>query len=272
MLLYIIIGVLIIILIILYYSMIQQRNYSKLTYECSPYSFLNITEKRKKILNLILYSETSSEYIEMYKTLSTYLKTMNIHYYFYCYDQNLENDYKIIDDIIYIKGNESLVPGCLEKTLKVFNICKDMDFDYVVRSNISQIINFNLLHEYLKAHDVKYGGSVILQLQWIDPPYGIIDKKYWGTKYIRGNAIIFDREIFNLIESNKDEILGYGVVDDVAFGVFLKDRIDTIYTTNEKVNVNNIYPNTIFYRNRSEDRNTDVKNMETITKLLLAEK
>lgn len=233
------------------------------------YSF---RDNEKKILNLILYSETNVEYIKMYKILSTYLKTLNVDYYFYCYNENLVNDYKIVDDIIYIKGNESLVPGCLDKTLKVFSICKDMDFDYVVRSNISEVINFDLLQKYLQSHCVKYGGATLLQLQWLDPPSGIIDKKYWNTYFIRGNAIIFDREIFDLIESNKDEILGYNIVDDVAFGVFLKHKITDISFTNERVNVNNIYSDTIFYRNRSYDRNTDVINMKNITKLLLEEK
>jgi hypothetical protein len=264
MLLYIIIVVLIIILIILYKKLISHSSVS-----CS---FLNINQRRKKILNLILYSETNPQYIKMYKILSNYLKTLNIHHYFYCYNENLVNDYKIVDDIIYIKGNESLVPGCLDKTLKVFSICKDMDFDYVVRSNISEVINFDLLQKYLQSHCVKYGGATLLQLQWLDPPSGIINFKYWNTYFIRGNAIIFDREIFDMIESNKDEILGYNIIDDVAFGVFLKDKINTIHYTNEKTNVNNIYKDTIFYRNKSYFRNTDVINMKTITKLLLEEK
>ena len=77
-----------------------------------------------KILNLILYSETSPEYNEMYKILSNYLKQTEIPYYFYAYNPNIESEYIIKDDIIYLKGNESLVHGCLDKTLKRLKYAK----------------------------------------------------------------------------------------------------------------------------------------------------
>ena len=51
--------------------------------------------------------------------------------------------------------------------------------------------------------------------------------------------------------------------------LFLKDKISTIHYTNERLNVNNIYPDTIFYRNRSYNRNTDVINMKTITRKMI---
>lgn len=218
-----------------------------------------------RILNLILYSETNEEYKRMYKILSRYLKKINVNYYFYCYKENLKKEYEIVDDIIYIKGTESLVPGCLDKTLKVFSICKNLDFDYVVRSNISEVINFKLLKKYLETVKVKYGGATLLNLSWYDPPSGIIDQRYWNTYFIRGNAIIFDKEVFELIESNRNEILGYNVVDDVAFGIFLKNKINDIYFTDEKTNVNRVYDDVIFYRNKSYNRQDDLLNMEKIT-------
>jgi len=57
---------------------------------------LKIFIKNYKILNLILYSNTSSEYIDMYKILSKYLKETKIHYYFYAYDPNIDEEYFII--------------------------------------------------------------------------------------------------------------------------------------------------------------------------------
>ena len=93
---------------------------------------------------------------------------------------------------------------------------------------------------------------------------GIVNEKYWGTDYVMGNAIIFNRNIFNLIESNKDEILSYNVIDDVAFGVFLKNKIKNITHINS--NSEEKYgDNIIFYRNRHNDRNVDVENMKQIT-------
>jgi hypothetical protein len=229
-----------------------------------------ISYTNKKILNLILYSETSLEYINMYKILSKYLKKMKIQYYFYAYDPHIDKEYIINDDIIYIKGYESLVPGCLEKTLKVFDICKDLEFEYVIRTNISQIVNFKLLNNILSTKNIEYGGGTILNLQWIDKPNGIIDDKYWNTHYIRGNAIIFSREIFDLILDGKDEILSYNIIDDVAFGVFLKYNKANITPIYE--NINSLYDKTaIFYRNKNNNRNIDVENMRSITNDIIHE-
>ena len=217
-----------------------------------------------KILNLILYSTKIPQYINMYKILSEYLKKSGIMYYFYTYDNQLKYDYQIKDDIIYIKGEESLVPGCLDKTLKAFTICKNLNFDYVVRSNISEVINFKLLKKYLRNNNIAYGGSMINNLSWFDPPMGIMDIKYWGTIYVMGNAIIFNKSVFNLIESNKVEIMNYNVIDDVAFGIFLKNKninISHINSNSEEKYGNDI----IFYRNKHNDRNIDVKNMKEIT-------
>ena len=151
-----------------------------------------------KILNLILYSETTPEYIEMYKLLSVYLKKQNkIKYYFYAYNPNINDEYIIKDDIIYIKGEESLVPGCLDKTLKAFEICKDLDFDYIIRTNISEVVDFNLLNELLKNNKIEYGGATTLNLFWFDHPSGINDTRYFGTNFVRGTCIIFNREIFD---------------------------------------------------------------------------
>jgi hypothetical protein len=221
-----------------------------------------------KILNLILYSETSPEYIEMYKTLSNYLKKIDIPYYFYAYNPNLESDYIIKDDIIYMKGNESLVPGCLDKTFKAFEICKDLEFDYLIRTNISQVVNFKLLKKALENSEIEYGGGINFMLKWFDPMSGIVNTKYWGNNFIRGNAIIFNRETFNLILDGKNEILSYNIIDDVAFGVFLKDKIKIIKTIGDAEN-SSYDEKIIFYRNKSVDRRFDVENMRNITSRLI---
>ena len=249
------------ILLILILSLILFIVFKNLNKICES---LEKSVEEPKILNLILYSTTIPEYVMMYKILSEYLKKTRIMYYFYTYDNQLNDDYQIKDDIIYIKGEESLVPGCLDKTLKAFSICKNLNFDYIIRSNISEVINFKLLKNYLKNNNVEYGGSILLHLEWLDHIMGIVNEKYWGTDYVMGNAIIFNRNIFNLIESNKDEILSYNVIDDVAFGVFLKNKIKNITHINS--NSEEKYgDNIIFYRNRHNDRNVDVENMKQIT-------
>jgi hypothetical protein len=105
-------------------------------------------------------------------------------------------------------------------------------------------------------------------LKWFDPMSGIVNTRYWGNNFIKGNAIIFNREIFDLILNGKDEILSYNIVDDVAFGVFLKDKIKIIKTIGDAEN-SSYDEKIIFYRNKSVDRRFDVENMRNITSQLL---
>ena len=54
------------------------------------------------MFNLILYSP-SSEYTLMYKIQSAYLNKKKIDHLFYCFRKQ-ENEYEVVDDILYIKG------------------------------------------------------------------------------------------------------------------------------------------------------------------------
>ena len=63
--------------------------------------FTKKEHKQILFLNLILYNE-SDIYNNMRDVLRKYLKLQNVDYYFYCYKPNIENEYQIIDDIIYL--------------------------------------------------------------------------------------------------------------------------------------------------------------------------
>ena len=84
--------------------------------------------------------ELQKEYMKSYKSNNN-----NITFYFYCYKEDLQEEYVIEDDMIYIKGAETYVPGILEKTIKVFEITKNMEYDFLLRSNISTVIDYSKL-------------------------------------------------------------------------------------------------------------------------------
>ena len=45
--------------------------------------------------------------------------------------------------MIYIKGEETFIPGILEKTLLAIKISsKNFTYDYIVRTNISTLVNY----------------------------------------------------------------------------------------------------------------------------------
>ena len=232
------------------------------------------------IINLVLYSD-NNEYNEMYKLTRTFYKKFNnVKTIYYKFNENIINDYELVDDILNIKGTETYVPGILDKTIKAFEyVYNNYNFEYVVRSNISTIINFDLFINYLINNPIEYGGGGRYVLQGIDIPAGITDTTYFGTEYASGTSIVISKKILNDFIINKNKF-NYDIVDDVAFGLIIDKHLKYInkkyfpsesffYSPNEngdKLRLINLIKdkNYIFYRNRQIDRNMDVIQMKII--------
>ena len=68
------------------------------------------------ILHLVLYSD-EDYYNKMYEiTRKYYKKFNNVKTIYYKFSSSIEDNYKLEDDILLIKGNESYIPGVLDKT------------------------------------------------------------------------------------------------------------------------------------------------------------
>jgi len=240
-----------------------------------------------KILNLILYSDNKDYYKKMYNILTNYYNHYSyVKTYFYKYNENINNDVELIDNIINIKGKENYNPGILEKTLKTLKYVEKEfeDYDYLIRTNISSVVDFDLLKEQLEATPILYsGGTHILILKWIDEPAGIIDTRHFFTPYVSGTSIIFSKEGYKLLINNT-HLIDKTLIDDVAIGVFFKtiniQLTNLSYNNNRHIDVpenlkyydiNNILnDNFIVYRNRHDtDRNEDANNMKIITDAIL---
>ena len=236
------------------------------------------------ILNLVLFSD-GIEYDKMYQITSKYyLKFKNVKTVYYKFSNEVTDDYLMKGNILLIKGNDSYIPGILDKTIKCFLYFKVNNFDYIIRSNISTIINFDLLSEELNVRPFDFGGSLLWNLNWIDVNNGIVNSKYFNTNYISGTGIIFSNKMFKNYLT-KIEFLDYSIIDDVAISLLVKQHFPDIipvainsnrfvfvpdYTTQllndelYKITQNNY----IFYRNRNSDRNIDVNQMAVIIKYL----
>jgi len=223
-----------------------------------------------KFLNLILYSENNPEYVKMKKYLTEYLKLKNIRHYFYCYKKDLKKNYEIIDNVVYIKGIENIHPGCTDKTLKVFSLFENEDYNFIIRSNISTIVNFEILEKEIFDKDIIYGSSLINKLKEIDKPFGIIDKKYFGTLFPSGVCIILCKNLVKLIVKNQELIRSYNVIDDLSIGIYLKDY--KLKNVSQKININNTCKDICVYRNKRDDRKEDVQIMKNILHELTIDK
>jgi hypothetical protein len=237
-----------------------------------------------KILILFIYSE-SNIYNKMMNLQKKYIHNFNeVDSYFIQMRENQLSEIEIENDIIFVKGKETYI-NTFYKTIKSIEyLFKKEEYDFLIRTNISTIINIPKLINYLtylnpKEH-IYTGGSFFNNLQWIDNKSGITDKTFWGTKFMGGSSITFSAETIKHILTNTNN-LRYDIVDDVSFGIYInkylpiaiqngEQKLSQIYYTNieNKEQLINSYMNYEFYRNRHGDRNNDLILMDLLINLL----
>ena len=187
-----------------------------------------------KLIILILAND-NEHYLQMQNLWRKYMNThQNIKSYFIKYNINKINDNKDIfveEDTIYIKGDyESIIPGCLDKTIKSFEyILNNESFDYVIRTNMSSVWDLNKIYNLLLSNNLSASGVI----------------GYHGSQlFISGAGMLFNREICNVIVQNKNQ-LDYNIIDDVSIGILLtKLNIHpTPLTRFEAYNYENNYEN-----------------------------
>jgi hypothetical protein len=219
-----------------------------------------------RILHLVLYSPGTG-YDQMYEATRGYYKSV----YYYSYDDSITEDHKLVGDRLLIKGKESYLPGILEKTLKAFRVFPLSEYDYVLRSNVSTVVDVESVRRHLAEHPLDYAGGYVHQLQWLDKSNGIVDRRHWGTKYASGTAILLSTKAVNeLLE--KPEVVDKSVIDDVAIGVAMKRLgYSPVCFLSRFIAVEKTPMNTggkWFFRHRTADRVKDSENMKWLLKTL----
>jgi hypothetical protein len=222
-----------------------------------------------KILNLILYSENDPAYIGMRDVLRSHAaRYPNVRCVFYMYDPVITETWTLDGDTLRIRGHETYVPGILNKTIEAFRITADWEYDLLIRTNISTIVDYGGLLGYCSGPDFKYGGPVgVMSATWTDPKGGIFDGRFCGLQFVRGWCIIFTRDTVALM--NRDaHFIDTSVVDDVTIGDFLvrKRGITPTNLSFKSVMVTNQYdPTKCVFRNCTYgNRDADVERMRDI--------
>ena len=237
-----------------------------------------------RILNLVLYSDTDY-YRGMYEnTREYYNKHKNVDTIYYMYSGN-ENDeeytYDKDNNMLYIRGIESFVPGILQKTVKAFQFTSLLDkkYDYIIRTNISTLVNFRKLSEELRKNPIDYGTGRYMTIYngWRDYRGGIENDRYEGLTFPLGTCIIFSGKLFDKI-MDKIHLIDDSVVDDVSIGYFMTiyfpdyklNNYSNLYYVgaNRNINKNNVN-RYIFFRNKNtNNRNRDVESIKVLIKHL----
>ena len=242
-------------------------------------------ENNIKILNLVLYSRDSEEYDYMKRITEEYYKNFkNVKTVYYAFSETITSPYKLENNVLLVKGKESYVPGIIEKTKKAFLYFKDdyNKYDYVVRSNISTIINFELLSQELSKNPIDYGSGLTFSVQSFDVDNS--NEKIYDVNFASGTSIIMSKKVIKNIINNIGNVRN-DIIDDVSIGVFIKDYMPDIkmkqivpdkftFVPNYDGNYDKVYDHVnnkdfIFYRNRSDaERSIDAIQMSQIVNII----
>jgi hypothetical protein len=235
------------------------------------------------ILILCIFDETDRNKKMQHFHRDNFVKHASIDYYFITYDQNLMEDFKLINDTLLIKGNEHYM-NILDKTISSFGyFINKKKYDFVVRTNISTVFNYSLLYTFLQdtPRNNVYTGGLFFKLAWIDEVYGITKaniEKYNlnGLEYFQGTCIILSYDVVKFIMDNSDKLIR-DVIDDVSIGLFIKEHLPDAYLTyrNVKYSVikkgDKIYNiNSVLYRHKSCNDDEDIKDMSNTFKIINA--
>ena len=210
-----------------------------------------------KILILVLSVNDNNIYSEFYKTQKDTWDSIKIdgittYYYF-----GNNSDDIISENNILTSVKENIL-NCGYKTLKAFEMIKDMEFDYIFRTNSSSYVDKLLLKEHLKDKPkINYYSGCI----------GVCD----NITFASGSGYVLSKNLINLILSNSEK-WNHNYIDDVSLGLLLKEfNINPETSFRYDVSINEkIYeiPNNYFhYRLKNENnRNYDINLLKYIYK------
>lgn len=181
---------------------------------------LNLNKIKKsniKILVLIIASQDKEVYLELQKLWRSYMHydSQHVESYFIRADPNLQSDYKIEGDVIWIKTQENLRPGILNKTLVSMEIFlpRIKEFDYILRTNLSSFYVFDRLLKFLENSSKNrfYCGSDIGIFSIIASGCGflispdIMQMLVQNKQYFLNDTFYFDKDY---ITGSDDFIIG----------------------------------------------------------------
>lgn len=228
-----------------------------------------------RILNLVLYSE-QSDYIDMYHQTREFYLSNGIDTIYYLHDPTLSTEYHYDSNtnLLRIRGEETYVPGILQKTIKAFRyaIYYLPQYDYIFRTNISTVVDFRRLIPLLEQSPIEFGCGKIHQIQpgWRDVRGGITDERYHGIRYPFGTCIIFSGKLLKRVLEKIDNI-NYTLIDDVSIGQFMLNyfsdvklkEFDSVFVHMEyEPEIEKKYKQFMIYRHRHDDRKKDVEKMK----------
>jgi len=215
-----------------------------------------------EIIILILAND-SDHYLECQNLWRSYMNLHpNIKSYFIKLDPQITTDILLDNNTIFIKGNESFVPGCLIKTINSIDfLLKTQNFDFIFRTNMSSVLDLHKFYNLLDNYKNDYSGKI---------------GYHNNIKFASGAGMLLSKQLcYTLI--NSKNTLDYNLLDDVSIGFLLQNininPLTRFETFNYENNVNQITKEMIkdyyHFRCKSDtDNNKTLLMMKTIINLI----
>jgi len=209
-----------------------------------------------KLIILVLSQNDNGIYTDFYKSQketwdSVEIPNISTYYYFGNHECNEICDHEILTNV-----SESL-ENCGHKLLKSLELIKDLEFDFIFRTNSSSYIDKSILYDRLvKIKDINY--------------YSGINGYFGNIKFASGSGFVMTKKLVNLILNNKSSFR-HDLIDDVAVGELLSRFKIPLYNA-ERFDTNengNIPKNYYHYRIKTLNRENDVNTMFRIQEMKL---
>lgn len=174
------------------------------------YIFILFYYKNNMKLIILILANDNGIYLECQRLWKKYMNIHpNIKSYFIKFKQNLDVNVLIQNDTIFVKGEESIIPGCLIKTIESIKyLLLNEDFHYIFRTNMSSVVDLNKLYNLLENYDKDYSGVV---------------GEIHNVKFASGAGMLLSRYMCNYLIKNEC-FLDYNLVDDVSIGFLMKQN------------------------------------------------
>ena len=200
-----------------------------------------------KVLMLIISSDTDPVYAEHRKVWSSYMNSNSqIECYFIQYRDGVQ---AIEGNTFWLNGVESF-PAILTKTLDSIEYFLKNDYDFIVRTNMSSLWNFNVLLNYLETlpKEGVYNGAI---------------GNHRGIEFVSGSGFIMSPDVARLLIENRQITESCGVMDDVDIGYTMM-KLGIKATWGRRCDTYNYNTEAYHYRARHTNRYTEASIMKSI--------
>ena len=187
-----------------------------------------------------------------------------IKYFFLECKKDLVEDICEVNDYIYVKGEESVVPGVIKKLKKCINyINKNYDYEYIIRTNLTTLFNLNrLLDLYSDIPKSLFGGYYIFN-SFISGVAIIISKNLTEQTVISADEHSGVNEDVLLTQTARKNNISFYMLNETSYSYKILERKINMYDNCNNSEINN---DTLMYRITNQDNAIVLSNFVLLMK------